>query len=468
MKKLIIFLIPFFLGVWGFFVLEGEPLLDAVFYSISLYILNYSDHPANLFIEIARWLAPLMTASGILLAIATLRDRIVHFILYLTGKSIVVYGSDETKEKLLHEIGKYGINGLDQFIPASKYILLDDEDTNFTFYTSNKKKLEKSTIYLKSHSLPAESVCDSNLRLFCPEETSTRLFWKQNFLYPVSVQNGHVLDIVFIGFEKLGEELLIFGLQNNIFSAQQKITYHIFGDGTHFQATHTELGSVSDPVLFYDEPWYENKELLERAHMVVVLEQKDQTSLLRNLLFTIRKPQIHVFLANAASASLLAEKERLICFDWKAESQNLSFILNDSLFRRAKRINLRYAHLYSGVSETPEESEKQWALLDTFTRYSNVSSADYHEMRLQMLDFDGYSTADTLPDDILEIHSELEHIRWCRYHYLNNWKYGIPENGKNKDKTLRIHKDLIPYEELTEGEKEKDRENIRILHSIQL
>ena len=261
MKKLIIFLIPFFLGVWGFCVLEGEPILDAFFYSVSLYILNFSDHPANIFIEIARWLAPLMTASGILLAIATLRDRFVHFILYLTGKSIVVYGADETKEKLLQEIGKYGINGQDRFIPASKYILLNDEDTNFAFYTSNKEKLKKSTVYLKSHSLPAESVCDSNLRLFCPEETSTRLFWKQNFLYPVSLENGHSLDIVFIGFEKLGEELLLFGLQNNIFSAQQRISYHIFGDGTHFKATHTELNSVSDPILFYDEAWYETKDL---------------------------------------------------------------------------------------------------------------------------------------------------------------------------------------------------------------
>ena len=466
MIKLIIFFIPFFLGVWGF-LLEGEPLLDAFFYSINLYLLNYTYHPANLCIELARWLAPLVTASGILLAIATLRDRLVHFILYLTGKSIVVYGSDETKEKLLREIGKYGINGQDRFIRASKYILLDDEDTNFAFYASNKKKLEKSIVYLKSHSLPAESVCESNLRLFCPEETSTRLFWKQNFLYPVSVQNGYVLDIVFIGFDKLGEELLLFGLQNNIFSAQQKITYHIFGDGTHFQATHTELSSVSDPILFYDKPWYESKELLERAHMVIVLEQNNQTSLLRNLLFTIRKPQIHVFTANPTSANLLAEKERLICFNWKTESQNLDYILNDVLFRRAKRINLRYAHLYSGVSETPEESEKQWALLDTFTRYSNISSADYHEMRLQMLDFDGYSTTDALPDDVLEIYSELEHIRWCRYHYLNNWKHGLPENGKNKDKKLRIHIDLIPYENLTNGEKEKDRENIRILHNIQ-
>jgi hypothetical protein len=271
---------------------------------------------------------------------------------------------------------------------------------------------------------------------------------------------------VFIGFEKLGEELLLFGLQNNIFSPQQEITYHILGDGTQFQATHTELSSISDKVKFYDTPWYENKELLERAHMLIVLEQNDQTALLRNLLFHLQKSEIYVFTANSASASLLADKERLLFFDWKEESQNLNYILNDSLFRRAKRINLRYAQLYSGAADTPEESQKQWELLDTFTRYSNVSAADYHEMRLKILEFDGHSTTDALPADLLEIHSELEHIRWCRYHYLNNWKYGIPKNGKNKDKALRIHRDLIPYENLTEEDKEKDRENIRILHSV--
>ena len=71
-----------------------------------------------------------------------------------------------------------------------------------------------------------------------------------------------------------------------------------------------------------------------------------------------------------------------------------------------------------------------------------------------------------LSPDRLELLSELEHIRWCRYHYLNNWQYGIPENGKSKDPVRRLHRDLVPYGQLTEEEKEKDRENIRILLSV--
>lgn len=41
-----------------------------------------------------------------------------------------------------------------------------------------------------------------------------------------------------------------------------------------------------------------------------------------------------------------------------------------------------------------------------------------------------------------------------------------PENGKAKDPVRRLHALLIPYDELSEEEKAKDRENIRVLLSV--
>ncbi len=64
--------------------------------------------------------------------------------------------------------------------------------------------------------------------------------------------------------------------------------------------------------------------------------------------------------------------------------------------------------------------------------------------------------------------ADLDHFRWCRYHYLHNWQGGIPENGKNKDPRHRIHRDLRPYKELGEADREKDRENIRVLMDLDL
>lgn len=95
-----------------------------------------------------------------------------------------------------------------------------------------------------------------------------------------------------------------------------------------------------------------------------------------------------------------------------------------------------------------------------FYPLSNISAADYHTVQLLMLG------NDALTDEKLEWLAELEYIRWCRYHYLNNWPYGTPENGKNKDAIKRIHRSLIPYAALSDCEKDKGRENIRISLSL--
>ena len=160
-------------------------------------------------------------------------------------------------------------------------------------------------------------------------------------------------------------------------------------------------------------------------------------------------------------------KERLSLFCWKQEAQKPDRIFGDQLLGRAKKINLRYANIYSGVPENDEKKEEEWRALDAFTRYSNVSAADYHEIQLKILKAIGEpAEVEKLSPKSLELLAELEHIRWCRYHYLNNWRYGVPDNGKAKDKTRRIHADLVPYESLTDSEKEKDRENIRVMLSI--
>ena len=141
--------------------------------------------------------------------------------------------------------------------------------------------------------------------------------------------------------------------------------------------------------------------------------------------------------------------------------------MDDTLDLRAKQINLRYSHLYNGTEETPENMEKEWSSLDSFTRYSNISAADYHKIRLDVMAQQCLpQSADDLSPADLEQLSELEHIRWCRYHYLNNWKQGTPVNNRVKDPVHRTHSLLRPYDTLPESEKEKNRESIRILLSL--
>lgn len=465
--KWFLFFFPGLLGMLGLFAVAGEPFADSLFKCVTMYVLNYTSSPPNILVELARWTAPLSTASGVLLAVSVAREKVRNYSRYRSGKGVAVYGPEEDKAELLKQLGKRGIDGRNGFVRARRYILLDNESQNFSFYNRNREALQGASVYIKCRSIRAQCVSSSSLNLFCPEETAARLFWKRRPLFEMSQRLGHRMQIVFLGFGKLGEELLTYALQDNIFSPDQRFEYHIFGDSTRFTAMHTQLNDISDAIVFHSEPWYESIPLLEQAQTVIVLTQEEQLLLLHELLLTTSCRMIDVFAADEGTLGLLAEQDRLTLFPWKRESLKLEHIFSDALILLAKQINLHYARLYGDNNESTWDLEAEWQKLDAFTRYSNISAADYHEIRLGMLAATGQS-ADIarISPKTLELLAELEHIRWSRYHYLNNWRYGTPEDGSRKDKGRRIHADLLPYRELSDSEREKDRESVRQLLSM--
>lgn len=466
--KILLFVLPLVCGLMGLVVVEGEPVLDSLYRCIAMYLMNYGDTPPNWWVEIARWSAPLVTVSWVILAFGALRKVLGSWLRYLREDSVAVYGTDPGKALLLEQLGRRGVEGEGMVLPAHRYILTGPEEENFQFYHAHRKELAKRQVYLQCGSLSVPLAKNPNLRFFCPEENAARLFWRQRGMYALSLRRSHRLTIVLIGFGKLGEELLLRGLQSNIFAPDQCIAYHVFGADDRFAAIHPGIARMEDPVVFHREPWYAQLALVEQADLVLVLEQQGQVPLLDDLLLAATRQEIDVFAGTSLSATPLAEQPRLRMFAWEQAAFDCKVVLDDALLARAKAINLRYSHLYNGVAQTAENREAEWAKLDAFTRESNISAADYHLVRLEMLAEQGLAaSAEELPGDALERLAELEHIRWCRYHYLHNWVCGQPENGKRKDPARRIHADLVPYASLTEGEKEKDRENIRVLLSVE-
>ena len=155
---------------------------------------------------------------------------------------------------------------------------------------------------------------------------------------------------------------------------------------------------------------------------------------------------------------------------------NEETIKTDELYREAKKINYDYLvqndkeneGIYTWERADVEEvMEEKWKELDGFSKGSNVACADYHRIRLLVMDSAGLDP-DTLSDEDMEMLTEMEHIRWSRYHYVNHWSYGAPEdmpkeaNGqpKVKDMESKRHSMLIPYAKLSEAEKKKDRDVI--------
>ena len=66
-----------------------------------------------------------------------------------------------------------------------------------------------------------------------------------------------------------------------------------------------------------------------------------------------------------------------------------------------------------------------------------------------------------LNHDQIETMARIEHLRWSWDKRLNGWLY-----GNVRDDASKIHPGLIPYEELTETEKEKDRELVRLIPAL--
>jgi len=139
-------------------------------------------------------------------------------------------------------------------------------------------------------------------------------------------------------------------------------------------------------------------------------------------------------------------------------------ILHSELQTLARNIHQRYQE------ENPRSPG--WDELDYFTIRSNEAQAEHLEVKLAMLGLarpgtDSRSgwTKEEFSQKVEQFGREtlakLEHIRWCRFHWLHNWRYdSLPGEDRHKDAQRRLHRHLVPYEQLEEEVKDYDRHSI--------
>ena len=457
--------IPFVLGIVGFY-MSGYNLKDAAFTSVLLYLFNYGDSAPNILVEIARWLAPLATAGWVLTAFSKINTLLHNIKTNLKNSdSVAVYGDNDDAD-YIRELYKKTLIKHDgnQFVKADRYVLYGTDEENLLFYSRHKEELSKYPVCLRTTAFNTQDLIGDRIIAFNPSQIAASLFWKENDFYAISKERNHNFAICIIGFGDLGKELLVQGLQNNIFSPNQKIEYHIFGEDLSFKNIYHQINKIEDTIEFHSN-WADSIELLSNS-IVIVAPQDNQYELVHDVLLATTNKNIFVISQINDSFEFLDEKDRLTVFDLDSKIITEENLFNDNLIHLAKKINLRYASIYNRIEETDENLNLEWKKLNAFTKCSNISAADYHLIRQKMLIEWNVSSFEQLSNEQLELLSELEHIRWCRYHYLSNWKLGTPENGKNKDFEKRVHTDLVPYNTLSEEDKEKDRENIRILLSL--
>ena len=74
--RVLILLLPAAIGTLGFALDDIRSVFEGMFQCFTMYALNYTQVPPNALVNIARWLAPVATTSGILLAITSVKERI--------------------------------------------------------------------------------------------------------------------------------------------------------------------------------------------------------------------------------------------------------------------------------------------------------------------------------------------------------------------------------------------------------
>ena len=126
------------------------------------------------------------------------------------------------------------------------------------------------------------------------------------------------------------------------------------------------------------------------------------------------------------------------------------------LDRNAKVIHEDYVktQIAAGFTEDTNTVLVAWENLPESLRQANRARDDHQPIKLRTL------TVSRSPE-MLEALAEAEHRRWMAEKILAGWRY-----GEQRDNTRKRHPSLKPYGQLSEAEKQKDRDTIQTVGAI--
>ena len=286
------------------------------------------------------------------------------------------------------------------------------------------------------------------VRFFSAASGIARAYWAA---HPLAAEERIVLVQ---GSGSLAREILNQAILVACREPFQRTVYHLFGDWTDYQREHPQLAAAfssaeGDALLFHHGPWTAQPDLLAQADRLILCQDdfaRNGQDALRLLRYLPLGGPLHVAAAVVPAPA--------VAFGAAEETYTGENVLQSALDARAKTLHGLYCRM-AGQSE-------DWDGLPPFLKMSNRASADHLLTKLRLL----------LPEkDVREITPEIcqeaarrwrqlpdralcrrnEHLRWTRFYALYNWRYG-PE----KDAARRTHPCLVPYEQLSREDQEKD------------
>ncbi len=166
----------------------------------------------------------------------------------------------------------------------------------------------------------------------------------------------------------------------------------------------------------------------------------------------------------------LPAHEPIEYFETLDETLTIDVVVNEALDQMARTLHNDYAKTQLGLGETADDNASliPWSELPAHKKRANQRAAAHIDVKLRLCDCAAYSEAAAadeveFPPDarLLEQLSRLEHHRWMADKYLAGYSF-----GEHRDEDQMLHPDLVPWEALSEADKEKDRDNIRRIPAL--
>jgi len=290
---------------------------------------------------------------------------------------------------------------------------------------------------------------------FSPFTCMARLYWRE---HPVSAPGE---TIVLIGSGKCGESLLEQALLVNVIHPDQSLRYHVYGSYDEFKYTHRMLSAFlclnsevpgRDAVYFHEGLWNADAQLLEQADRILLCDDDETINaevLSKLSKYYATRGQIHAKIsARVPGVTTFGETEKIFTPE---------LVMSRRLDQTAMMMHEIYRRSAGGMAPA-------WEELSDFARRSNQASADHLRVKISLL-LDQEVNGEVTPElcrkayEVFEANRQanaewfrrLEHERWDRFHFMNNWSYAPERNN-----ALRKHPLLKPFEELPLAEQEKD------------
>jgi hypothetical protein len=302
---------------------------------------------------------------------------------------------------------------------------------------------------------------------FDPFDCCARLYWRR---FPLRSEGE---TVVLIGDGKYAEAILACGLELNVTESEKPTQYAVFGSCDNFLRNHQQLSAflsvgVPDPhrdsLLVSDQPWNSDPALLSSATRIVFCAdcEGDTLEKLTELkrFFPVSCP-VH--------AKLSLPFDDVSCFGSVKELFSPELVIRARLNETAIRLNEIYRSSVPGNAPA-------WEELSSFARRSNIASAEHLRVKARILlgeELGGeqpltaevckraYAVFESADADQRERCRRIEHARWMRFHFMNNWRYAEKRNN-----AARLHPLLLPYEQLSPEDQAKDDFAWELLKSL--